>query len=362
MGLPLASAQDLSAHPATSVSFNGTVTAMVTRGSTVYVVGAFTAAEDGDGVHPRQHLAAVDLVTGRLLPWHSRTNGTPMAVARYKNQLFVGGDFTRAGKVHVSGLARISALTGRVSKAFRPRIDAEVSALASTKGAVYVGGDFAHVNGTHRARLAAVSRTSGKLLPWRPGADSKVWTLRLHRGSVYAGGDFTSIHRKPHAHLVALRRTGAGAVVRSFRPKERFPVHDIAFAPRMVVTAEAGAGGRVTAFGPKGRIQWRQTFDGDVQALAVTGGRIYAGGHWINICSTPRVAPSNGDCLDAKTFQPRLASYTLDGQLVDWAPHPDSGEGVMALAKAANRLAVGGAFDHFLAGTVTQPRFALFTP
>ena len=102
------------------MSFNGTVTAMVTRGSTAYVVGAFTAAEDGNGVHPRPHLAAVDLVTGQLLPWHSKTNGTPMAIARFSNQLFVGGDFTRAGKVKVSGLARISAVTGRVARAFHP--------------------------------------------------------------------------------------------------------------------------------------------------------------------------------------------------------------------------------------------------
>ena len=362
LGVPPASAQNLSSHPAPSVSFNGTVTAMVTRGSTVYVVGAFTEAEDVDGAHPRQHLAAVDLVTGDLLPWHSRTNGTPLAVSRYRNQLFVGGDFTKAGKVSVSGLARISAVTGRVARSFHPRIDAEVSALASTKRAVYLGGDFGRVNGAHRSRLAAVGRTSGSLLPWRPQADSKVWTLRLHRGSVYAGGDFRNIHRTRHPHLVALRATGAGSVIPAFHPRERFPVHDIGFGPRIVVAAEAGSGGRLTVFGPHGKINWRQTFDGDVQTLAIMGGDIYVGGHWINICSTPRVAPGNGDCLDAETFQPRLAAYTLDGQLTDWAPHPDSGEGVTAMAKGRNRLAVGGAFDHFLAGTVTQPRFALFAP
>jgi hypothetical protein len=362
MGLPPASARILSSHPATSVSFNGTVTAMVTRGSTVYVVGAFTAAEDAEGTHPRQHLAAVDLVTGRLLPWHSRTNGTPLAVSRYGKQLFVGGDFTKAGKVPVSGLARISAVTGRVSRTFRPRIDAEISALATTKRAVFIGGDFRHVDGDRRSRLAAVARTSGSVLPWRPQANSKVWTLRLHGGSVYAGGDFTTIHGKRHPHLVRLRTTGAGAVVPSFHPRERFPVHDVAFAPRIVAAAEAGSGGRVTVFGPHGKIQWRQTFDGDVQTLVIIKGDIYVGGHWINICSTPRVKPGNGDCLADKTFQPRLAAYTLDGRLTGWAPHPDSGEGVTAMAKGRNRLAVGGAFDHFLAGTVTQPRFALFTP
>jgi hypothetical protein len=362
MGVPPASAQSLSSHPAPSVSFNGTVTAMVTRGSTAYVAGAFTAAVDADGTHPRQHLAAVSLVTGRLLPWHSRTNGTPLAISRYGKQLFVGGHFSKAGKVSVSGLARISAVTGRVSRGFRPRINAEVTALAVTKRAVYLGGDFGRVNGAHRFRLAAVGRGSGSLLPWRPQANSKVWSLRVHGGAIYAGGDFTTIHKKRHPHLVALRATGAGAVIRSFRPRESFPVQDIAFAGRNVIVAEAGAGGRVTVFGPHGKMGWRKTFDGDVQTLTILDGVIYVGGHWINICSTPRVAPGNGDCLDGQTFQPRLAAYTLGGRLTDWAPHPDSAEGVMAMAKGRNRLAVGGAFDHFLAGTVTQPKFALFTP
>src|SRR5207342_2347051 len=137
----------------------------------------------------------------------------------------------KAGKVSVSGLARISAVTGGVARAFHPRINAEVSALAVTKRAVYLGGDFGRVNGAHRSRLAAVGRTSGSLLPWRPQANSKVWALRIHGRSVYAGGDFTTIHGKRHPHLVALRQTGAGAVIPSFHPTERYPVQDITFGP-----------------------------------------------------------------------------------------------------------------------------------
>ena len=162
--VPSASSAPLSSRPAGSVSFNGAVTAMVTQGSTVYVVGAFTRATDAGGEQVRSHVAAVDTATGRLLPWHSRINGTPLAVSRYRNQLFVGGDFTKAGGVAVSGLARISTATGRVARSFRPRVNATVRALVSTKHAVYVGG-------TSTASTAQPATTSRR---WH-GARGHAW-------------------------------------------------------------------------------------------------------------------------------------------------------------------------------------------
>ena len=93
--------------------------------------------------------------------------------------------------------------------------------------------------------------------------------------------------------------------------------------------------------------------------MAVLGGRVYVGGHWVNICTTGNVAGPSGDCTDGAFYRPRLASYTLDGQLTAWNPDPDS-YSVWALVKAGARLVVGGDFDHFDSGAVTQPKFALF--
>ena len=349
----------MSSKPATSVSFNGAVTAMVTNGSTVYVVGAFTRAIDPAGEHVRAHVAAVDTATGRLLPWHSRINGTPLAVSRYRNQLFVGGDFTKAGGVAVSGLARISTSTGRVSRSFRPRVNATVRALASTRRAVYVGGSFTRVNGAGRQHLAAVARTTGRRLGWRPRADKTVSALRLHRGSVYAGGAFNKVNGKRYHSLVALRPTGAGKLRTAFRPSLIDPVTAIAFAKRRIFAAQSGPGGNLVALTESGGKSWQRTFDGDVVALAVLGGKVYAGGHWVNICNTDRVAQATGNCLDGGFFQPRLASYTFAGQRTAWSPNPDS-YSVWAIARVRTQLAVGGDFDHFQAGTVTQPKFALF--
>jgi len=332
---------------------------MVTKGSTVYVVGAFTRAIDGAGEHVRRHVAAVDATTGRLLPWHSRINGTPLAISRYRQQLFIGGDFTKAGPVAVSNLAMVSAATGRVSRTFHPRVNATVRALASTKRAVFLGGSFTRVNGASRQRLAAVTRGSGSRLPWRPRADWTVSALRLHGHSVYVGGAFTHVNGRAHASLVALRPTGPGKVRTSFRPHLSDPVTALSFAKRRVFVAEGGPGGKLAALTAGGRKRWQRTFDGDVVALAVLGGRLYAGGHWLNICTTDRVAQTTGDCLDGGAFRPRLVSYTLDGHLTAWSPVPDS-YSVWAIARAGARLAVGGDFEHFQGGTVTQPKFALF--
>lgn len=361
---PAAEAQAVSSTPSQSVSFNGAVTAIVKKGSTAYVVGSFTQALDSSGTHRRRHLAAVDLSTGRLLPWHtSGTNGTPSAIARYRNQLFVGGDFTTSGKVKVHGLTRISARTGRVSRRFHPRVHGgQILALTTTKRAVYLGGDFTRVDGGQRSRLAAVTRKAGALERWRPQADRQVWTLAFHGGRIYAGGEFNHIHGAPRPDLVALRPGGAGRVVGAFHPQGEFPVKDLAFTKTAVAVAEAGPGGRLSVLAPSGQRLWRETFDGDAQAVTILGDHIYVGGHWMFICATPVVVHANGDCVDGGTRQPRLASYTLGGQRTDWAPNPDSSEGVLAMATASQRLAVGGDFDHFLGGTVTQPKFAEFRP
>ena len=285
--------------------------------------GAFTRASDVGGEHLRHHVAAVDTATGRLLPWHSRINGTPLAVSRYRDQLFVGGDFTRAGGVAVSGLARLSTVTGRVARSFRPRVNAKVRALASTRHAVYVGGDFTRMNRAKRPHLAALTRSGRSLLPWRPRADAPVAVLRVHGRSVYAGGGFATINGEHLGHLVALRRGGAGRMQASFHPNIRHWVWSLTFAEGRVVVAEGGPGGTLFLLDPQGRTIWTRTFDGDVQAVAVMGRRIYAGGHWNNICSTNRVAATHGNCLDGATDRPRLASYTMaGGELTTWSPPP----------------------------------------
>ena len=92
------------------------MSALAVVGDTVFVGGIFRSING----QPRANLAALDRVSGRLLPWN-------------------------------------------------PRVDADVVALAATNGVLYAGGRFDRVEGTARNGLAAFDAASGALAAWNPG-------------------------------------------------------------------------------------------------------------------------------------------------------------------------------------------------
>ena len=196
----------------------------------------------------------------------------------------------------------------RSTPASVPELVGLVEALAFTQRRVYLGGEFNTVNWEHRTRLAAVSR-QGRLQPWSPRANNTVLAMRTADGLVYAGGLFSAINGDPaHGFLVALTpRTGS--VSPSFEARLPVPALDFRITDRRVFVGAGGPGGRLTALSRSGAFTWSQTFDGDVAAVQVLGGRIYVGGHWEYICATRRVADTTGDCLsEGEILRPRLGS------------------------------------------------------
>ncbi len=346
--------------PESPASFNGTVRAIAVKGSTIYVGGRFTRATDNGATTVRRHLAAVSAVTGELLPWNPGANGNVNSLAVFRKRVFVGGSFSKAGGRSVTQLARISTSTGKADKRFRPQIDREVHAIAVTKKRVYVGGSFREVDGKKRSRLAALGRTDAALTNWRPRANRRVEVLRRKGGVVFAGGAFNKINgRTDVGHLSALRLK-SGKIAPGFRGNVSNRVFDLRVTRTRVYAAVGGIGGRVEAIDRSGAELWSRKFDGDVQAVTLLDGLIYVGGHFGYLCATPAVAASNGDCLEGQTFTPKLAALRANGDRVGWTPQPDSALGVVALARATRKLVVGGDFEHFKGGSVTQPKFALF--
>ena len=96
---------------------------MVVTGEQVAVGGSFEAL----GAYPRRNLAAIDLETGRLLPWNPRADGAVFA-------LTLGRDCR-----------------------------------------LYVGGGFQTIAGKARARLAAFDLPTHALASWNPGATRQCW-------------------------------------------------------------------------------------------------------------------------------------------------------------------------------------------
>ncbi len=349
--------------PEDSASFNGTVRAIAVKGSVIYVGGDFTSATDSEGTHRRRHLAAVSAVTGKVLPWRAHTNDTVHALALHKQRLYAGGTFTRVRGVKVGRLASLSTATGQVDRRYRPAVNGAVRTLAVTGKRLYLGGDFVKVRGKERVRLAALQRRSGALTSWTPRANRRVLTLEARGKSVYVGGWFTTINRKPSAAHLAALKAGSGGLRRAFAPNVDYPVMDLAVTKRKLFLAGAGAGGRLGVVKrSSGSALWHRTFDGDVQAVTVFGGVVYAGGHFDTMCASNNTEPPHADCVAGRVPTPRLAGFRAGGANVGWTPAADSNEGVLALhgVRSAGKLAVGGAFERFNRGAVRQPKFALF--
>ncbi len=352
----------VSSVPRDTASFDGRVTAVAYSGNTLYVGGSFANATDVDGtVAPRTRLAAIDVSTGRLLPWAPEADAAVYSLAVSGGDVYAGGAFTRVNGVRRPKVARIDGATGTVAS-FRHSIDGRVNAVEVGDGRLFVGGRFTTIDGQARTNLAAFDLGDGSLVPdWTPTTSDAVRALTATTDRIYVTGDFNMLNRSPQDGYLAAVGPVDGATDPTFDPPLGYRSFDVAVTSDSVYVSADGPGGHVRAFALDGSDRWDLRTDGAGQAVTVHDGVVYAGGHWDLVCDA---TGTDGSCGGTMVRRRKLVALSPDGAVLGWAPNANSALGVFAMASdsGSGTLAAGGDFTAFRGGTISQPHLAVFGP
>jgi len=260
------------------------VSSLAVVNGAVYLAGAFRALNGA----ARDNAGAVDAATGATLPWrHDRTYG----VYTRDGVLYVSGTMETSPGVVREFVGPVDLLTG-ANIGWAALVDRGAEHVFVAEDALYLGGDFRTVAGGERRMFAAVDRQSGELLPWQPvvvrGSGTGLATLAIAatRHAVYLSGRFNTLNGSYVDGLAA-------------------------------VDATTGAS-----------LPWTPVPDDLVLALTATGSTVWAGGRFNWIDGQLRVGLA---ALDATT-----------GEVSSWDPH-GNGE-VNAFLATGDTLVVAGAF------------------
>lgn len=270
--------------PVASWRANGVGRAVVVIGNTVYVGGSFTTVrnQSGSSSVSRANLAAFDATTGALrTTFRADTNGTVYALATDGTQLFVGGSFTKVNGSSRSRVAAVDLTTGSV-RSFTANATSHVYALAVGGGRLYVGGAFGTLKNTKRSKVGSVQISNGALTSFNPSANATVKALAVNSDAshIYVGGDFTTIGGTSRRYLARLN--SSGGIVNTNWSRVDAPVFALSLRPDGSRLAVGYAGyTNATAYynTQSGTRLWQSRCDGDAQAVAVIEDSVYAGYH-----------------------------------------------------------------------------------
>lgn len=363
----VAAAADYSPKPAgTWTPTAGRVYSVVRVGDTILLGGTFTSlrSPDRSTTQSRAGLAALSATTGALLPWNPGTSVTStsghevraLATSSDGATVYVGGTFTSLAGQPTTGFGAVSASTGAAVPGFKTTLEGGgVQALVRNGSSLVLGGSFTRINGIYQSRLAAVDVASGaRISTFKASASSRVSTLELSadRSSLLVGGTFRSLSGVARDYLGSVSASTGAAT--SWAPPaaclvDTNPCHvfDVVTDGGRVYAAVGGPGGQVRAYdAASGRSLWDGGTDGDVQAVALDGSTLYAGGHFdTSFADKPRAG---------------LVALATDTGAVrdDFAPLVLGGTGIWSIHVGPDRLRVGGHFG--TVDGVVKERYAEF--
>ena len=312
---------------------------LIVAGDTVYATGLFSAI----GGASRDGLAAVDATTGSARAWDPNPGGHVTALAVAGGDAYVGGSFAGAGTPlgTVRGLARIDA-AGTLDTAWTPDPNGRVNALVADGASLYVGGDFATIAGSTRGGLASISQASGAATAWNPALAGtpayaqRVNALAVAGSMVYVAGGFTSVGGTPRNGLAAIDAGTAAPTAWDPDPEHVWPTELVATDEVVYLGGDfhGSLGGTPRSHlaavdaGTGALLPWDPDPGYVVNALALAGERLYAGGEFSSI---------------GGAFRAGIAALDLaSGTATSWNP----GAGwVSGLTVAGPLVYIGGPFS-----------------
>jgi len=332
------------------------VSSLAVAGSRIYVGGRFGSI----GGRARKGLAALDRRTGRAVSWDPSPGGppsdcggnscfgvSPLAVSG--STVYVAGPFESIGGERRLGLAALDAVTGRATP-WNPGCGGPeggpcwvtTRSIVPAGSTVYVGGGFKSIGGQARNGIAAIDAQTGQATPWNPDAGGQVFALAVSASTVYAGGRFSLVGGETRSDLAALDATTGQAT--PWNPRAECGTAMCRVNALAVAGSTVYAGGDFTSIGGQGRnrlaaidatsgllTSWNPNCEPQgctVLALAISGPTIYVGGYFGSAGGQPR---NNLAAIDAVT-----------GGATSWDPNPNSM--ILALGLSGSTVYVGGSF------------------
>ena len=285
--------------------------------------------------------------------WQPSPDGTVTVIAVDNRTVYVGGDFNQIANPRVQRvrIAAIDRATARARDGWSASPNGAVSALLLDAGYLYVAGAFTSFGTTERNRAAALSASDGALQAWDPNANGDVSALGRVGSSIILGGSFTTVKDVPRARLAAVDTAGT---LTGWDPSSDGSVRAITTGPGGAVII-GGAFGQVAgearrmiaSIDPQsGRVSsWNPQLDGAgnarVDSLALSGGKVIAGGEFVAAGSATRRRLAGIDITSGV-----IGSWppSATGRVVSLAPAPDGGLGI-----GGNFGGIGGVERHRLA-------------
>jgi urease beta subunit len=234
-------------------------------------------------------------VSGTLTPLKTYIAPGVNALARMADgSTIIGGSFTAFGTVP-GNIAAVSASDDQ-SVSQRAVASGAVNAIVPDgSGGWYLGGSFQTIGSASRRGLAQIN-AAGNVTSWNPGVNNTVFSLAVSGSTVYVGGNFATLGG------------GGGGT-----------------ASRSQIGAVDAATGAATG--------WNPGANGAVNALAVSGSTVYAGGSFTTLGGggTGTATRTRIGAVDAAT-----------GAATSW--DPGANNLVSALVVSGSSVYAGGSF------------------